>query len=72
MHTIDSPTTNISRLLDRLIRPIFNNKVKNTTIIDGTQFIKRLQEYANDGHLKPTTLFCNFDINNLYDHFIFF
>ncbi|CAF1526152.1 unnamed protein product, partial [Adineta ricciae] len=66
MNTIDSPTTNISRLLDRLIRPIFNDKVKDTTIIDGTQLIQRLQQYANDGHLKPTTLFCTFDINNLY------
>lgn len=66
MNTIDSPTTNISRLLDRLIRPIFNEKVKDTTIIDGTQLIKRLQQYVNDGHLQPTTLFCTFDINNLY------
>ncbi|CAF1496417.1 unnamed protein product, partial [Adineta steineri] len=66
MHTIDSPTTNISRLLDRFIRPIFNDKAKLTTIIDGAYLIKQLQKYANDGHLKPTTLFCTFDINNLY------
>ncbi|CAF1430004.1 unnamed protein product [Adineta steineri] len=66
MHTIDSPTTNISRLLDRLIRSIFNEKTEETTIIDGAHLIKRLQEYANAGHLKPTTLFCTFDINNLY------
>ncbi|CAF1495611.1 unnamed protein product [Rotaria magnacalcarata] len=66
MHTIDSPTTNISRLLDRLIRPIFNEKTKHTSIIDGAHLIKRLRQYANDGHLRPTTLFCTFDINNLY------
>ncbi|CAF2831392.1 unnamed protein product [Rotaria sp. Silwood2] len=66
MHTIDSPTTNISRLLDRLIRPIFNEKVADTSIIDGAHLIKRLRQYANYGHLKPTTLFCTFDINNLY------
>ncbi|CAF1497015.1 unnamed protein product, partial [Rotaria magnacalcarata] len=66
MHTIDSPTSNISRLLDRLIRPIFNEKTKHTSIIDGAHLIKRLRQYANDGHLRPTTLFCTFDINNLY------
>ncbi|CAF1427583.1 unnamed protein product [Rotaria sordida] len=66
MNTIDSPTTKISRLLDRLIRPIFNEKVTDTNIIDGAHLIKRLRQYANDGHLKPTTLFCTFDINNLY------
>ncbi|CAF1200198.1 unnamed protein product [Rotaria sp. Silwood1] len=66
MNTIDSPTTNISRLLDQLIRPIFNQKVSHTTIVDGWHLIKRLRQYVNDGHLKSTTLFCTFDINNLY------
>ena len=66
MHTINAPTTNISRFLDRCIRPIFNDKVKETTIIDGASLIERLRKYAKDGHLKPTTLFVTFDINNLY------
>jgi hypothetical protein len=66
MHTINSPTSNISRFLDRFIRPIFNEKVATTSIIDGADLIKRLRTYANDRHLKPTTLFCTFDINNLY------
>ena len=70
MHTINSPTQNISRLLDRLIRPIFDEKVETTSIIDGAHLIKRLRQYTNDGHLKPTTLFCTFDINNLYTMFV--
>ena len=66
MHAIDAPTTNISRYLDQLIRPIFNDKVRDTSIIDGAHLIQRLHKYAANGHLKPTTLFCTFDINNLY------
>ena len=66
MNTIDAPTTNISRFLDRSIRPIFNDKVKEHIIIDGADLITKLHEHANCGHLKPNTLFCTFDINNLY------
>jgi hypothetical protein len=66
MHTINSPTSNISRFLDRFIRPIFNEKVATTSIIDGADLIKRLRTYADDRYLTPTTLFCTFDINNLY------
>ena len=29
-------------------------------------FRQRLREYADGGHLKPTTLFCTFHINTLY------
>lgn len=28
--------------------------------------IRRLQQYQNDGRLKPNTLFCTFDITDLY------
>jgi hypothetical protein len=66
MNTIDAPTTGISRFLDRLIRPLFDKNVRSTTIVDGVDLITRLQKYAADGHLKPSTLFCTFDINNLY------
>lgn len=66
MNTIKSPTSGISRLLDQLIRPIFNEKVAATNILDGAHLIKRLHQYAIDGHLNSNTLFCTFDINNLY------
>ncbi|CAM4949356.1 unnamed protein product [Rotaria socialis] len=43
------------------VRPI-----ENTTIIDGTSLITELSKYNKKGLLKPTTLFCTFDIRNLY------
>jgi len=61
-----APTRNISKFLDELLRPIFNDKCKTRTIIDGAQLITELLNYTNKGLLKPTTLFCTFDIHNLY------
>jgi hypothetical protein len=66
MNTINAPTTNISRFLDRLIRPIFDKMVRSTIIIDGVDLVNRLEEYTADGRLKPTTQFCTFDIIDLY------
>ena len=66
MNTINAPTTAISRFLDRLIRPLFDKHVRSTTIVDGVDLIHRLQAYVNNGHLKPSTLFCTFDITDLY------
>ena len=63
MHT---PTTAISKFLDRLIRPLFDKHVRATTIIDGVDLIRRLQTYMENGYLKPTTQFCTFDITDLY------
>ena len=64
--SIRAPTTGISRVLDTLIRPIFDEKVQATTIIDGVDLISRLETYAAYGYLKPSTLFCTFDITDLY------
>ncbi|CAF4271167.1 unnamed protein product, partial [Rotaria sordida] len=64
--TIHSSTRNISQFLDKIIRPIFDEKCASTTIIDGTSLIKELLKYIKKGLLKPTTLFCTFDIRNLY------
>ncbi|CAF3780799.1 unnamed protein product, partial [Rotaria sp. Silwood1] len=65
-NTILAPTTNISNFLDEIIRPIFDNKCSTTSIIDGVSLIKDLNRYAKRGLLKSTTLFCTFDIRNLY------
>ncbi|CAF4266377.1 unnamed protein product, partial [Rotaria sordida] len=64
--TIHSSTRNISQFLDKIIRPIFDEKCASTTIIDGTSLIKELLKYIKKGLVKPTTLFCTFDIRNLY------
>ncbi|CAF1627964.1 unnamed protein product [Adineta ricciae] len=65
-NTIHSATKNISTFLDQRIRPIFNDKCSITIIIDGDQLIKQLRIYEMNGLLKSTTLFCTFDIHNLY------
>ncbi|CAF1315870.1 unnamed protein product [Rotaria sp. Silwood1] len=64
--TIHSSTRNISQFLDTIIRPIFDDKCASTTIIDGTSLIKELLKYIKKGLFKSTTLFCTFDIRNLY------
>ena len=63
---IHAPTTKISKFLDKILRPIFDDKCKETTIIDGASLITELSKYHKKGLLKPTTRFCTFDIRNLY------
>jgi hypothetical protein len=63
---MNTPTTAISKLLDKLIRPIFDKHARSTTIIDGVDLIRRLEKYHTNGYLKPTTLLCTFDITDLY------
>ncbi|CAF1366004.1 unnamed protein product [Adineta ricciae] len=63
MHT---PTTGISKMLDQLIRPLFDQHVEKTTIIDGVHLIRRLELYVSLGLLKPTTHLCTCDITDLY------
>jgi hypothetical protein len=63
---MNTPITGISKLLDQLIRPIFDKHVRSTTIIDGVDLIPRLKTYAASGYLKATTLFYTFDIIHLY------
>lgn len=60
------PTTGISKFLDQLIRPIFDQYARSTSIIDGVDLIHRLEKYAKKGYLKPTTYLCTFDITDLY------
>lgn len=66
MNTIQAVTREISHFLDELIRPIYNQHHKDYTIIDGTNLIQRMETYAAHGHLRSSTLFCTFDITNLY------
>ena len=65
-NTIHAPTTNISKFLDRILRPIFDDKCAATTIIDGAHLITAIKTYVDKSLLKPSTLFCTFDIRNLY------
>jgi hypothetical protein len=63
---MNTPTTGISKFLDQLLRPLFDQHVRSTTIIDGVDLIRRLQTYVENDYLKPTTQFCTFDITDLY------
>src|SRR6185437_15787355 len=63
---MNTPTTGISKFLDKLLRPLFNKHVRSTTIIDGVDLIHRVETYVENGCLKPTTLLCTFDITDLY------
>ncbi len=63
---MNTPTTGISKLLDQLIRPLFDKHVRSTTIIDGFDLIRRLETYVENDYLKPTTHLCTFDITDSY------
>ncbi|CAF4114993.1 unnamed protein product [Rotaria magnacalcarata] len=65
-NTIHGPTTDKSNYLDEIIRPIFDKECQDTTIIDGVSLIQALHQYMRKGLFKSTTLFCTFDIRNLY------
>ena len=64
--TIHAGTKKISDFLDKLIRPIFNKECAKTIIVDGAHLIKKVSAYVSKGSFKPSTLFCTFDIHNLY------
>jgi hypothetical protein len=63
---MNTPTTGISKFLDRLLRPLFDKHVRPTTIIDGVDLIRRLETYVENGYLKSTIYLCTFDITDLY------
>ena len=63
MHT---PTTGISKFLDKLLRPLFDKHARATTIIDGVDLIRRLDTYVSNGYVQPQTYLCTFDITDLY------
>src|SRR5271170_2325103 len=63
---MNTPTTGISKFLDKLIRPLFDKYARSTTIIDGVDLIRRLETYVENGYFKATTQLCTFDIIDLY------
>ncbi|CAF1219085.1 unnamed protein product, partial [Rotaria sordida] len=63
---IHAPATEISKFLNDLLAPIFLRVARQTTFINGIDLVRALEKYAANGHLKPTTLFITFDVENLY------
>ncbi|CAF4253812.1 unnamed protein product [Rotaria sordida] len=63
---IHAPATEISKFLNDLLAPIFLRVARQTTFINSIDLVRALEKYAANGHLKPTTLFITFDVENLY------
>ncbi|CAF1431758.1 unnamed protein product [Rotaria magnacalcarata] len=57
---MNMPTTEISKFLDKLIRPIFDKHARSIIIIDGVDLIQRLEAYTTNGYLKPKTSLCKY------------
>ncbi|CAF3032008.1 unnamed protein product [Rotaria sp. Silwood2] len=66
INTIHAATTQISKHLDELIRPLFDRYARHTTIVDGVDLLSRLHKYIQNGYFNSSTLFVAFDITNLY------
>ena len=59
------PTIKISKFLDDLLRPLFDEMAKQTTIDSGSELVKRLSQWS-DQALKRDTLLCTIDVVDLY------
>lgn len=58
--------TGLSHFLDLVIRPLYNRVAKQTTFINGTHFVRRMELYRDLGLLSPTTIFITIDVADLY------
>ncbi|CAF2979464.1 unnamed protein product [Rotaria socialis] len=59
------PTIKISKLLDELLRPLFDQMASKTMITSGFELLKHLQEWSKS-NLRQNTLFCTIDVTDLY------
>ncbi|CAF2889661.1 unnamed protein product [Rotaria sp. Silwood2] len=63
--SLKHPTTKISKFLDDLLRPLFDQMSSKTTIISGFELVKHLQKWSHN-NLRQETLFCTIDVADLY------
>ncbi|CAF1319698.1 unnamed protein product [Rotaria sordida] len=62
-----STTWKIGKYLNQLLQPFTDKILHSTTFADETDFIRKLNHYANtERRLRPTTLFCTIKITNFY------
>ena len=59
------PAIKISKFLDDLLRPLFDQMASNTTITSGFELVKKLQEWSTNS-MHQETLFCTIDVADLY------
>ncbi|CAF1366022.1 unnamed protein product [Adineta ricciae] len=65
MVSCQSPFANISRLLNRLIEPIYDQVALHDTFFKGSDAIQALETYKNENYLRSTTLFATLHANNI-------
>ncbi|CAF5009794.1 unnamed protein product, partial [Rotaria sp. Silwood1] len=65
MSGLKSPTIEISRWLDSLLRPLFDRLAINTTVKNGLQLIQQVEKWSAT-YLTPATLFVTMDVTDLY------
>ncbi len=53
--SINTPTTGISKYLDQLIRSLFDEHARSTTIIDGVDLIRHLETYVENGYFEANS-----------------
>ncbi|CAF3816221.1 unnamed protein product [Rotaria sp. Silwood1] len=63
---IHAPATQVSKFLNDLLAPVFLRVARETTFINGIDLVRALEKYVANGHIKTTTLFITFDVENLY------
>ncbi|CAF4664305.1 unnamed protein product, partial [Rotaria sp. Silwood2] len=59
------PTIKISKVLDELLRPLFDKMASKTTVNSGFELMKQLQEWCKI-NMRQETLFCTIDVADLY------
>lgn len=59
------PTIKISKYLDGLLRPLFDQMAADTTVSSGSEVIKKLYEWSTN-NLRQETIFCTIDVVDLY------
>jgi hypothetical protein len=59
------PTIKISKFLDDILRPLFDQMVSNTTVTSGFELVKHLQKWSHI-NMKQDTLLFTIDVTDLY------
>ncbi|CAF4122854.1 unnamed protein product, partial [Rotaria magnacalcarata] len=59
------PTVKISKFLDDLLRPLFDQMALNSTVTSGFELVKQLQQWSRN-NFKQDTIFCTIDVTDLY------
>ena len=63
--SLKHPTTKISKFLDDLLRPLFDEMANESTVQSGFELVKQVNEWSTR-HLREETLLCTIDVVDLY------